>query len=359
MGANSQIEWTHHTFNPWIGCTKVAPGCANCYAERDQDFRHSRVKWGPQGTRSRTSDAYWKQPIAWNREAEQLGQRRRVFCASLADVFEDWQGPISAKNGLVLHRGEAWGRKAGYIALKERIGKSVATMNDLRSDLFALIDSTPWLDWLLLTKRPENIVEMWPNRFVTGPGGRGEVRNRVNVWLGASASDQETFIDSCNGLRKTAGLAQCQFLSLEPLLGPIDFRGALWHDSDYAASRFIDWIIVGGESGPNARPMHPGCVETVRNQCQAAAIPFFFKQWGEWLPLGETGIYDLMRGEQYEQTGVLNSGKHGSQVTREACDAEQDLPMLMYRVGKKKAGRLLDGREWNELPEHAETLVEQ
>jgi protein gp37 len=125
MAENSNIEWTHHTFNPWIGCTKVSDGCKNCYAENLMDKRYGRVKWGPQGTRVRTSEANWKKPLKWNREAEAKGERHRVFCASLADVFED--------------------------------KPDQPEMEQWRLELLELIIKTPYLDWLLLTKRPENV----------------------------------------------------------------------------------------------------------------------------------------------------------------------------------------------------------
>ena len=148
MGANSKIEWTHHTFNPWTGCQKVSAGCTNCYAE-SWAKRSGVVKWGANGTRRKTSKSNWQQPIKWNREAQEAGERRRVFCASLADVFED-------RDDLVL-----W-----------------------RHDLFDLIEETPHLDWLLLTKRPE---DAW--LYLTGMyAGDAPL---PNVWLGTSVEDQQ------------------------------------------------------------------------------------------------------------------------------------------------------------------------
>jgi protein gp37 len=196
---NSSISWTHHTFNSWIGCTKVHEGCAHCYAEADMDKRRHRVKWGPQGTRSRTSDAYWRDPVKWNREAQSAGERHRVFCASLADVFEDWQGPIVNSHGIPLHRGDAWHMKEKYVPMEGIwIGKSLATMSDLRRDLFGIIDQTPFLDWMLLTKRPENILRMWPplaNANLTVP--LRQMLQRDNVWLGTSISNQATANKQC------------------------------------------------------------------------------------------------------------------------------------------------------------------
>lgn len=174
MGRESKISWTHSTFNPWIGCTKVSAGCAHCYAEATMDTRWGRVKWGDNGTRSKTSEKYWRDPIRWNADAIAARERRRVFCASLADVFEDRDELIP------------W-----------------------RSELMDLIIATPQLDWLLLTKRPENI-----DRMVGG------WTNRHNVWLGTSVENQETANERIPKLMQCG--AAVLFLSCEPLLGPID-----------------------------------------------------------------------------------------------------------------------------------------
>jgi protein gp37 len=229
---NSTIEWTHHTFNPWIGCTKVNALCANCYAELLMDTRYGRVIWGPRGTRVRTTAQYWRQAIRWNKDADHLGERRRVFCASLADVFEDW-----------------------------------TELSPWRRDLFALIDRTTGLDWLLLSKRPENIDKMW-----MGPRDDGYPPSlrRDHVWLGTSVGTQETADLAVPRLLESRHRVPVLFLSVEPLLGPIP---RLPLDG-------IDWVIVGGESGPRARPMEEEWVLEVKQQCDDAGVPFFFKQWG-------------------------------------------------------------------------------
>lgn len=317
MGANTKIEWTWrtrpdgsaipgYTFNPWIGCSKIAPGCAHCYAEREQDQRYGRAKWGPNGTRTKTTETYWQQPLKWNREAEADGFRRAVFCASLADVFEDWHGPIRDRHGnhLFVDQVGDWMfldpeslTSIEYAAGKH--GKRLATMNDVRRALFAMIDATPWLDWLLLTKRPENVRRMWPALAcesivcnLAGPTGiacpeescdaedQTRPAHRRNVWIGASASEQATFEASCKALREVDGLGAVTFLSLEPLLGSIAFKHFLWHDSDYPASRFIDWVIVGGESGPDARVCYTNWIDSIIDQCKAADVPLFVKQLG-------------------------------------------------------------------------------
>jgi protein gp37 len=229
---DSTIEWTHHTFNPWIGCAKVNPLCTNCYAETMMATRYGRVKWGPNGTRERTTAQYWRQPIRWNHDAGHAGERRRVFCASLADVFEDR-----------------------------------AELSPWRSDLFSLVDGTTNLDWLLLTKRPENIGAMWTHSH--GDSGVSSTR-REHVWLGTSVGTQETAGIAIPRLVESRSRVPVLFLSVEPLLGPIH---RLPLDG-------IDWVIVGGESGTKARPMDEEWVLDIKRQCDDARVPFFFKQWG-------------------------------------------------------------------------------
>lgn len=287
MAENSKIEWTAHTFNPWEGCQKVSPGCANCYAERRDQQYHGGAHWGQIGTRKGMSEAYWKQPLKWNRDAEKAGERRRVFCASLADVFEDRPELI-----------------------------------ETRDRLFALIDQTPNLDWLLLTKRPENIKKLWPF------GWYDDQFTWENIWIGTTVENQEQANKRIPHLLNVP--ARVRFLSCEPLLGPID----LSHFANSEGEEYgiqdggIHWVICGGESGSNARPMHPDWARDLRDQCTAARVSFFFKQWGEYWP-GEAGR--LYRGSAIDFT-----------------DGQS-----MVRTGKKAAGRELDGREWSEFPANA------
>lgn len=287
MSENSKIEWTDHTFNPWMGCTKVSPACANCYAERDFDHRYKKVQWGPSGTRVVTSDANWQKPLTWNRTAESLGVRHRVFCASLADVFEDWHGPMH----------DAKGRQ---LAL---------TMNDVRIRLFDIIDRTPNLEWLLLTKRPENISRMWPTWEDAPAEYDGKPAYMNNVWLGTSVENQEYADKRIPELLKCRDLSPVLFLSCEPLVGSVDIEHWLFnYDSPGVyCGPSINWVIAGGESGPNARPSDANWFRSLRDQCEAASVPFHFKQWGEFNVDG-------------------------------------------LRVGKKVAGRLLDGVQHDGLP---------
>lgn len=283
MAENSKIEWTDHTFNPWIGCSKVHEGCTHCYAEEQMDKRWAKAKWGPAGTRTITSEANWAQPLKWNRAAENAGVRARVFCASLADVFEDWAEPFRlTKNDMRVVCGQCgWFGVAPIIGPKahecpECKGEWVdITMPAARRALFDLIDATPWLDWLLLTKRPENIRRMWPGVSVNSEqqandrNERGELYRR-NVWIGASISLQEHANRQLAPLLSCKDLARVAFISVEPLLGPIDLR----------IFEGIDWVIVGGESGPKARACDVDWIRSLRDQCQADGVPVFIKQLG-------------------------------------------------------------------------------
>lgn len=320
MGADSNIEWTTHTFNPWRGCTKVSSGCANCYAETLSGRNPKTLgKWGPNGTRvvaSENNTAGWGAPVKWNREAgEQFSiyedhkhqggpeyQRPRVFCASLADVFEDWKGPIlnSKEEQMFVIRSFAEGRIP-------------MTLDDVRVRLFKLIDATPNLDWLVLTKRPENIIRMTPEIAPSGnldpiasaPYGHPMRSFRQNLWLGVSVEDQPNADKRLPELLKIP--AAVRFVSYEPALGPVDFVLKLGDGATYNTltgqfhglkctgndgSKFtvetvdknlpkIDWIIAGGESGHGARPCKVQWARDVRQQCKDAGVAFFMKQMGE------------------------------------------------------------------------------
>lgn len=317
MAENSKIQWTHHTFNPWSGCSKVHAGCTHCYAEVNYSVKMRGVKWGPNGTRVKTAN--WSEPLKWNRAAEKAGERHRVFCASLADVFEDWQGPI-----LDHHGNQLWHNGNGRYEAAEHSYYAAVTMDDLRRDLFALIDATPNLDWLLLTKRPENIVRMWQpisreiwgkryqdtNAFDPEWQPTKEQRSglyRPNVWLGTSISDQPTADKFAPELLACRDLSPVLFLSAEPLLGPVNafdyLRGNSYQQwangggpnqcrHGIAAGlrcndcSHIDWVIVGGESGGHARACNAEWIESLVTQCRDAAVPCFVKQlgsnhWGE------------------------------------------------------------------------------
>ncbi len=235
MGKETSIEWTHHTFNPWWGCVKVSAACDHCYAETWAK-RLGEDVWGPLAERRFFSDAHWKEPLKWNREAKIAGVRRRVFCASMADVFEN-------RKDLIPHR--------------------------LR--LLELIGETPHLDWLLLTKRIHLVKKQLPKDY----------EFPSNVWLGATVENQ-----AAAGKRLKYLLAfktpSVRFLSCEPLLGHLDLTE--WLQPGSEGTR-IDWVIAGGESGPGSRPMEPQWPEDLKKQCTAAKVAFHFKQWGHWAPI--------------------------------------------------------------------------
>jgi protein gp37 len=257
MGAETKIEWTDKTFNPWIGCFKVSPGCKNCYAAA-LDKRWGHARWGKGAPRERTSEANWKKPIQWDRAAHEAGVRFRVFCASLADVFDD-EVP------------DAW-----------------------RFDLFEMICVTQHLDWQVLTKRPENA-----RRFLSDPETKRELEFRAatrlavplseikwplpNVWLGTTVEDQERADERIPVLLDTP--ARVHFLSCEPLLEAVDLgeylKGDRWFASEHPMGKPVDWVIVGGESGAGARPFDLAWAQSIRQQCAETQTPCFVKQLGK------------------------------------------------------------------------------
>lgn len=399
MTDQTKIEWCDSTFNPWTGCAKISPACDHCYAESWSKRAGAKVgKWGPGAPRVRTSAANWRQPIKWNArpffECAACGwrgdesargrmpydhdtdaaplkgcpschayefkpARRRVFCASLADVFDNEVDP-------------QW-----------------------RVDLLELIAKTPNLDWLLLTKRIGNAERMLDEAI--GEMSHGLTRWKdapwPNVWLGITICNQDEADRDVPKLLKTP--AAVRFLSIEPMLGPIDLRRCVikkaefpergqppvsinalhgwWGGADAGGRTRVDWVIPGGESGPHARPMHPYWVRSLLDQCKAAGVPFLFKQWGEWRPISEgkgdwySHLYrPNVVAKEGENQGHLNESfgqrcivetsvihTDGSFCDRLAPGAwEQGTgAMLTFKVGKKAAGRSLDGVEHNAFPQ--------
>lgn len=290
---NSAIEWTMHTFNVVWGCAKVSAGCKNCYADT-LSHRYGFDVWGVNKPRRTMSADYWAHPYKWDKRAAKVGERHRVFCSSMADVFEDHP-----------------------------------TVKEERARLWKVIEETPNLDWLLLTKRPENIAEMVPVAWLESP--------RPNVWLGTSVENQEMTEKRIPEL--CAVPATVRFLSCEPLLGPVSFTDGEWWDWRYTYDYYkaayphagppIHWVIAGGESGHRARPMHPDWARALRDDCQAAGVAFFWKQNGEWLDIAiGSDDWTTDSPDKYKKMGRY----------------------VMARVGKKAAGRMLDGRTWDEFP---------
>lgn len=298
MAEHTKIEWCDMTWNCWRGCSRVSAGCVNCYAERQAKRNPSVLgEWGT-GKRVIASESYWQQPIRWNKKARQEGRRYRVFCGSMMDVFED--------------RPE---------------------LEEPRNKLLTTIFATPHLDWLLLTKRPENAQDLCWKKWRAGIP--------ENVWMGVSVENQETADERIPLLLQIP--AAVRFLSCEPLIGPIRLNE--WLLSEHGRRQIgarpgIGWVIVGGESGPKARPMHPSWVRSIRDQCQAAGVPFFFKQWGEWSAFN-TGTYHI---------GTIAPDGWWSEGEPAGCGHDHRGAKTVWKVGKKAAGRLLDGRTWEEIP---------
>lgn len=223
MGQNSSISWTDHTFSPWWGCEKVSPACAHCYAETwAKRWGHS--VWGNRSPRRFFGDRHWREPKRWNRQAIKDGVRRRVFCSSMADVFEDRPD-----------------------------------LDEPRARLMDLITETSWLDWLLLTKRPENMIRML-----------GREPWMFNVWAGTTAENDEWWRRRVPHLLQVP--VRIKFVSVEPMLGPIT-----------ESLTGIDWILVGGESGPGARRMDPQWAGDLLRRCRDSEVYYHFKQKGEAL----------------------------------------------------------------------------
>ena len=335
MAGKSKIEWTDETWNPVTGCTKVSDGCKNCYAERLWP-KIEGARLAREDARGTASKARKFTDVACHEERLEIPlhwkKPRRVFVNSMSDLFHE------------------------------------AVPDEYIDRVFAVMASRPQHTFQVLTKRPERMREWADTR--TPDEGRNEPRIVLrrpnipgiaysvvwplpNVWLGVSAENQAAAELRIPDLLATP--AAVRFVSYEPALGPVDFGrivtghrrcqgrpdtlNALTGESEDGHGEHsgmfeithgpaLDWIICGGESGPKARPMHPDWARSVRDQCQAAGVSFFFKQWGEFGP-------DQVKPVEYTN---VRSG------------VPMDEPAPMYRVGKKAAGRVLDGREWNEMP---------
>lgn len=338
MSQNTAIEWTDATWNPVRGCSRVSQGCVNCYAER-QAARFSKA--GPfngfvtitNGHPAWTGkvelvEKHLTDPLRWK-------EPRRIFVNSMSDLFHEAL-PYDAKRRVI--------------------------------DVIRLAD---WHTHQILTKRPAVMLETMERYYdehcdVIGP------HPLAHLWLGVSVEDQKTADERIPLLLQTP--AAVRFVSYEPALGPVDFLQYLgcrcpecgthyvksgWRDCDNLdhvcdgrPRKLLDWVIIGGESGPGARPMHPAWARSARDQCVAAGVKFFFKQWGEYAPVGPARsvqrVVCLVDGWSGPfATGALKEhaiAAHGSEISNPGWQN-------MYRVGKRAAGRVLDGREWNEFPD--------
>lgn len=241
MGTTTKISWTDHTFNPWWGCERVSPACRFCYAEAFAK-RTGHPVWGADAPRRFFGEKHWAEPLKWNRAAEAEGRPHRVFCASMADVFEDRRD-----------------------------------LDESRARLFELIEATPWLRWQLLTKRPERVTSLVPAHWITGnwPG---------NAWIGTTVEDQERADERLPHL--VAIPAPVRFLSCEPQLGRITLHRWL-------RSGDVHWVIVGGESGPRHRPLDIDDARALCWQVLYHEVPLWFKQIGGLHPTSGGDVIDV------------------------------------------------------------------
>lgn len=277
MGENTKIEWATHSWNAWLGCQEVSAACDLCYAKAWANRYGKSALWN--GKRQRTSEHNWKQPIKWNAEARRLGQRQRVFVNSMSDFFDNQVPP------------------------------------EWRHDAFNVMAQCLWLDFLLLTKRPQNIPKLAPQM------AEGWRPWAPNIWLGTTVENREEMLR--RGPLLKAIPATVHFWSAEPLLEDL---------GTIPPGLMPDWIICGGESGGSAaRPMHPEWARSIRDQCVAAGVPYFFKQHGQWLHESQSPGFMLSLSDERE-THVWPDDTGSASV------------------GKKNSGRLLDGLEWNEVP---------
>lgn len=295
MGASTGIAWTDATWNCWQGCHKVSTGCKNCYMFTDK----KRYGQNPDVV-VRSADSTFNAPLKWARNREKYGHINRVFVDSWSDFFIEEADPW---------RAESW----------------------------AIIRQTPNLTYQICTKRPERIAACLPADW-----GQGY----PNVWLMVTAENQPMA-----DLRIPILLsipAVVHGVSVEPMVGAVDL--SRWLEPDDG----LDWVICGGESGPNARPMHPDWARSLRDQCKVTDTPFFFKQWGEWAPTGYCGgsVKPEDRGQLLPATVICSTGKDVGAQTFHAIptDPDGDTWRVMNRVGKQAAGAILDGREWKEFP---------
>ena len=296
MAKRTTIEWCDHTLNMWTGCSRVSRACKRCYAA-DISRRFKRGEWGKRGARWFPSEKYWRGPLAWNREARRQAKRHRVFCASMGDVFE--------------------GR---------------ADLNPQRARLWLLIVATPHLDWLLLTKRPENVLDMVPQAWLENWP--------PNVWVGTTIEDQKCADQRLPRLLSIP--AAVRFVSCEPLVSPINLAPYLGEGLGK-----INWVIAGGESGNGSEPSDPAWFRDLRDQCVKAAVAFFFKQWGNWAPDKKSRVPatvvppSISTKRHLAIVGQPMAGKRRQPIMSE--------PMKRFR-SKKQAGRKLDGRTWDQFP---------
>ncbi|TPN43238.1 phage Gp37/Gp68 family protein [Mesorhizobium sp. B1-1-7] len=371
MADKSAIEWTDATWNPIVGCSILTPGCTHCYAMgmagRIEAMTAALKAQGKLGaphydgtTKKVNGNTVWTgklalapaailtEPLAWRRP-------RRIFVNSMGDLFHEdvpdaWIDEVFAVMAVTPHHSyqpltKRATRARRYLsdpATKRRI-YSIACDLVIKRELQVILIA-PGMDQRDAPPGPRIYLDQWP---------------LPNVWLGVSAERQQEADERIPELLATP--AAIRFVSAEPLLGPIDFyktSGSMpaethpWRNGPILQG--IDWIIVGGESGPDARPMHPDWARAIRDQCAAAGVPFFFKQWGEWVP-GECANKAATRTERTaslcDDDWLRPKWSYSTITPRQSEETHRDDEPDVYRLGKKAAGRKLDGVEHNAMPE--------
>lgn len=335
MAEKTGIAWADATFNPWWGCTRVSRACKFCYADLWAEKRGKAGLWGQYAPRLFFGERHWNEPLAWNRAALRAGERRRVFCASMSDVFE----LLPPKHP---QRGE---------------------MDEARERLWALIAETPWLDWLLLTKRPGQVQRL-------APWGNDWPRN---VQLGTSVEDDRWAQKRVPLILSVP--AWRHFVSYEPAVGAVRWRpewfrrvaGGFLPELDFAVrpdgyTTRIDWLIAGGESGSaeqEIEPIHPDWARAARDACERHGAAFFFKQWGNflpWEPDAQPPLWNSQNGRCEDGHGLLPDWnvEREAAVWNDGLVHLEETPAIFQRVKTKAAaGDLLDGRQWQEFPTSA------
>lgn len=368
MSDKTGIEWTDATWNPIRGCSRVSAGCMHCYAERvagrfsgpGQPYEGVIGSNGTWNGVVKLVDKHLLDPLRWQRP-------RRIFVNSMSDLFHenvsfDWVDQIFA-----------------VMALSPRHTFQVLTKRPARMrEYFAHAHRDTIVDAAAMSLHPDAVAcrakgENWTRagyeHLLPAPQGKIVDFPAVklplpNVWLGVSVEDQATADARIDELLLTP--AAVRFVSYEPALGPVDFShwgvhgprelpsiGA-WRRRDgtpvLGIRPRLDWIICGGESGDGARPMHPDWARSVRDQCVAAGVPFFFKQWGEWCPPVSGVAYNTAKGRAQktpafivDHAGLVHCFHHPS----------HERPQTMIRIGKKRSGRILDGTQWHQMPAHS------